>query len=138
MATHWAAPWLPARQPRCIGATMSILRRLFSGHHSGGHGRSDHHGGHRRLGDPRYDSHGSRNSGWSEPSQPPMERSNEQHVACMRCGASNNAAGRFCTQCGFALRPTACGKCAEPLGTEGKFCPNCGTPIPAASPASSG
>jgi RNA polymerase subunit RPABC4/transcription elongation factor Spt4 len=108
---------------------MSILRRLLGGHHGGGHGRSDHHGGHHGRGGYGYDyGYGSQSPGPGSASQ-----TAPQSIACMRCGAGNNAAGRFCQQCGFSLRPMACGKCAEPLGAENKFCPNCGTQVPASS-----
>ncbi|WP_321170153.1 zinc ribbon domain-containing protein [Roseateles chitinivorans] len=112
---------------------MSILRRLFSGHHSGGHGGNDHRGGHHRRSDYGHDSHGSRHSGWGQPTTVPAARSSDATVACMRCSTPNAAGARFCQQCGFSLRPMACGNCAAPLGSDSKFCPNCGTAVPASS-----
>jgi len=63
---------------------------------------------------------------------------------CPNCGKQNQPEARFCTSCGFDMRPTEppvlsipskrrekyfCNNCGGPLRPNAKFCPKCGQPI---------
>ena len=50
----------------------------------------------------------------------------EATVACPGCGAET-APGRFCSECGAALKPKGeCPKCGAKTAPGAKFCPECG------------
>lgn len=62
------------------------------------------------------------------PVKPPMSP-----VFCLRCGARNEGADRFCQACGELL-PTPgeelrCPKCGNPVPLTATFCPRCGTRV---------
>ncbi len=59
-------------------------------------------------------------------------------MKCPKCRAENDAAARFCEECGARLEH-ACSNCGQPLTPGKKFCRSCGTPVAAresAAPAS--
>src|SRR5215472_17332003 len=49
-------------------------------------------------------------------------------MRCSKCGRDNQAARKFCTNCGTALA-AFCSKCRAPVRPGEKFCGECGTPI---------
>lgn len=61
-------------------------------------------------------------------------------MKCPRCGS--DAAGRFCAECGAAIRPPECPSCGEAAQAGASFCIFCGTPLrrrrPAAASAGGG
>jgi len=52
-------------------------------------------------------------------------------ASCPKCGAANNAASKFCNECGAKMevekQTVPCVKCAAPLAVGTKFCNECGT-----------
>jgi len=50
-------------------------------------------------------------------------------VACPKCGNTNNANAKFCTECGAKLGPAACPNCQTELPAGAKFCTECGQKI---------
>ncbi len=53
---------------------------------------------------------------------------------CPNCQAENQAAARFCAQCGAALAQ-ACAHCGATLQPGARFCHQCGQPVAATAPA---
>lgn len=49
----------------------------------------------------------------------------EKTITCPKCGTANPADGKFCKECGTALR-TVCPNCGEKISPDDKFCNNCG------------
>ena len=50
-------------------------------------------------------------------------------VACPKCGNSNNAGAKFCTECGTKLGAATCPNCQAEVPAGAKFCNECGTKI---------
>ncbi|TMG24089.1 MAG: zinc-ribbon domain-containing protein [Chloroflexi bacterium] len=53
--------------------------------------------------------------------------------ACSSCGAENQAAARYCAQCG-ALLSTRCPRCSAELAPDARFCPSCGEAVGSDAP----
>ena len=53
--------------------------------------------------------------------------------ACSSCGAENQAAARYCAQCG-ALLSTRCPRCSAELSPDARFCPSCGEAVGSDAP----
>ncbi|MCZ7553090.1 MAG: hypothetical protein B6D39_01025 [Anaerolineae bacterium UTCFX2] len=88
---------------------------------------------------------------WDAPDQsftlPPAYSPGPQPAAgtsCPNCGKQNQPEARFCTNCGFDMRPAEppvlavpsrrreknfCTNCGGPLRPNSRFCPKCGQPI---------
>jgi len=49
-------------------------------------------------------------------------------MRCPRCGSENPAGGKFCIDCGTALKPR-CPRCGADNLPRAKFCGECGTPL---------
>ena len=55
--------------------------------------------------------------------------------ACASCGAADQIVGKFCTECGTRLFPSAkCRSCNSDLGPNMKFCSECGAATGRAAP----
>jgi len=60
----------------------------------------------------------------------PHEVSTQGGKTCPKCGAQNQSAAKFCSECGTALPQTKfCPECGQKLEEGTKFCPNCGHKI---------
>ncbi len=57
--------------------------------------------------------------------------STDAKIGCPKCGASNNAAAKYCNECGANLESVGnqvpCVKCGAQLNAGAKFCAECGT-----------
>ncbi|MBI3301639.1 MAG: zinc ribbon domain-containing protein [Deltaproteobacteria bacterium] len=51
-------------------------------------------------------------------------------MQCPRCQHENNAAAKFCEECGAKLVRT-CSGCGHEVSPQAKFCPECGTSLTA-------
>lgn len=61
------------------------------------------------------------------PPMPPVSDECEQFAFCPSCGAKNNAAANFCSNCGEKLmKARFCLCCGNKLDDSANFCPNCG------------
>jgi class 3 adenylate cyclase/predicted ATPase len=58
-------------------------------------------------------------------------------MICSACGAENEAARKFCKECGTAL-VVICASCSSPNTPDSKFCGECGRPLVAAAPGTGG
>ena len=54
-------------------------------------------------------------------------------MTCPRCRAQNEAAAKFCEECGSPLART-CPHCQKPLSAKAKFCPGCGQHVDGEAP----
>ena len=50
----------------------------------------------------------------------------DRAVACRRCQSPNDAAARFCGQCGGSLEPKSCRSCNSLASPDDRFCGQCG------------
>jgi len=110
---------------------MGFLEKLLGGGHNQGHGskhgrsRGNSHGGHH--GEAQYHQEVPRalDSGWGT-SGTASPLGVATLLPCINCSAPNDAAARFCQQCGQSLLITKCVGCNSTLKPEAKFCDQCG------------
>ncbi|MGN7104663.1 zinc ribbon domain-containing protein [Ralstonia holmesii] len=93
---------------------MSLLKRLFGGHHGGHRPNGGHHG--RRHGD----AHDRAQAGIP---------SNPWPTTCLGCGSIASQRAQFCPQCGKSLAGVVCGQCGSAAQPGAKFCAECGTAL---------
>jgi membrane protease subunit (stomatin/prohibitin family) len=53
-------------------------------------------------------------------------------VPCVKCGAQLREGAKFCSECGTSQEKTKCANCQYELAAGAKFCPECGTKTEAA------
>jgi membrane protease subunit (stomatin/prohibitin family) len=53
-------------------------------------------------------------------------------VPCVKCGAQLREGAKFCSECGSSQEKTKCANCQYELAAGAKFCPECGTKTEAA------
>ncbi|UCA16643.1 zinc ribbon domain-containing protein [Ralstonia pickettii] len=88
---------------------MSLLKRLFGGHHGGHRPNGGHHG--RRHGD----AHDRAQAGIP---------SNPWPTTCLGCGSIASQRARFCPQCEKSLTGVVCGQCGSTAQPARNFVPN--------------